>query len=169
MTVEHVGVSTGVTNPDEPQPPREPFEDALRDVLSRSDPVPDAVVQSARDAFATAAVNARGRLELASDSSHDLRVAEPDGALVRVLSFGGDLDLQVKVISRGPSHRLSVSTASARPRRATLHSSEATTEFEGHEDGTLGATFVGEGPVHISVEAAEGDCTRCFHTDAFKL
>jgi hypothetical protein len=165
-------VRTDVNKPARPGDAAKQFEQELRDVVTRFDPVPEDVKSRARRAAEAQAPEDSELLELVYDSVLDAEiVVMPGDTPVRLLSFsGGGVRLEVKV-DTGDDRQCHV-TGWAVPVAATaaaLRTEEATLDLPVDDDGAFRALDLQRAQASLAVEVPLHGNTRRFHSSWFAL
>ncbi len=148
------------------------FEQELRELIARFDPVPDDVRAEARRAGRVQPPADSELLELVYDSVLDADVREVSGETpVRALAFGGSgIRLEVRVDSDddGPS-RLTAFAIPVAPTAATLRTEEAAVRLPVAPDGAFCCSNLARAPVRLEIELLLAGETRHFHSGWFVL
>ena len=142
----------------------EPFEERVRDVFARVDPVPDAVLADARLARTGVGPPGSDLLELVYDSMLDIDIDRALGSRFRLLSFGGGVRVELRVESCGDERRLVGWTVPVWPQRVALRTERDTVRVHVQRDGSFCASCEAQARVSVQLELALDVPIRHFHT-----
>jgi hypothetical protein len=165
-------VGADVTKPGRPGNAAKQFEQELRDVVARFDPVPEDVKSRAKRAAQVQAPDDSELLELVYDSVLDADiVVMPGDTPVRSLSFsGGGIRLEVKVDTG--DEQLCQVTGWVVPVAATaavLRTEQASLDLDVNSDGAFCAQDLARAQVSLVVEIPLHGAERRFHSSWFAL
>ncbi len=148
--------------------PQGEFDDELRKMIARSDPVPESVLSRARQAGRVSTPEGSTLLDLAHDSVLDEpHVRERITASRRRLTFSTDeirVDLCVELTSRGL--KLSGTTTPVAAARVSLRTEHQATPVDVNADGSFVVASIARVPTSILFDITN-DETRAFHTSWF--
>jgi hypothetical protein len=153
-----------VTRPQGHAGGEEPFDDEVRDVYTRVDPVPDAVLADARRARTGSGPADSDLLELVYDSVLDVDIDRALESGFRLLSFGGGVRVDLRVESCGEERRLVGWTAPVCPQRVSLRTERETTRVRVLPDGSFCTSCEAQERVSILLDFAPDVPVRHFHT-----
>jgi hypothetical protein len=147
------------------------FEQELRDVVARFDPVPERVKSRARSVPRVHAPDGSDLLELVYDSVLDADVVVMSGSTpVRLLSFaGGGARLEIRVDTLDRVFRVTGWLAPVAATAAAVRTEGTLRDLQLHDDGTFVAEDVPRAQVSIAVEAPLHGTNRRFHSSWFAL
>jgi hypothetical protein len=133
----------------------EGFEDLLqelRDVAERADPVPDAVLGAAKDAFIWRTVDTEIAQLLADSAAPVGAAGVRSGAPPRLLTFQGPgLEVEIEVADTGPTRRLTGQVVPPGPVHIVVRTSAAALDIDADEMGRFTVGDVASGAVSLLV------------------
>jgi hypothetical protein len=153
-----------VTRPQGEPGGEESFEDFIRDVIARADPVPDTVVAEARAARSFAGPSGSDLLELVYDSLLDADVDTTLGSRFRLLSFGGRVRVDLRVEACGDERRLTGWTVPVPPHEVSLRTEHDTVNVRALPDGSFCASCAVRERVSFLLDLGLDVPLRRYHT-----
>jgi hypothetical protein len=144
------------------------FDDELRRVVARSDPVPESVLSRAREAGRVGIPEGSTLLDLEHDSIVDEPVSpRPDEGSRRVLTFASDeIRVEICVLATTNGLKLSGTTAPYSPAHVSLRTEHTVEPVAVESDGSFIFSSVTRVPTSILLDV-ETDELRAFHTSWF--
>jgi hypothetical protein len=147
--------------PDHPNDPDEQLVASLRDLVTRTDPVPALVVEAAKAALGWRRLDAE-LAELLSDSAvadETLALARGADAPVRSVSFAaGELMIDIDIHADGAQRTLlgQLAPAAAAEIAVERAGDEARTPVTTDERGRFRVTLSGAGPIRLTITLLDG-------------
>jgi hypothetical protein len=132
------------------EPSTDPTNAALRSVIERADPVPSAVVEAARAAYAWRTIDAE-LAELTADSAM-AEAGVRSSSAPRLLTFEGPgVEVEVEVAENGPTRRLSGQLVPIGPAQITVRWADGTTQAAADDLGRFAVDGIPAGKVSLLV------------------